>query len=30
MVEGLALLAAWTVFLVMLGALAYFLLRRPQ
>jgi len=28
MVEGLALLAAWLIFLVMLGLLAFFLLRR--
>jgi hypothetical protein len=30
MVEGLVLLAAWLVFLAMLGVLAFFLLRRPQ
>jgi hypothetical protein len=30
MVEGLVLLAGWSVFLAMLGVLAFFLLRRPR
>jgi hypothetical protein len=30
MVEGLALLAAWSVFLAMLGLLAFFLFRRDE
>jgi hypothetical protein len=30
MVEGLVVLAAWSVFLVMLAVLAFFLLRRTR